>query len=208
MPTIITADKQPLVAFALAHLLQREPEYTVIAQCATDEETLQAVRTQSPDLLIINPNLPDRGGLAVARTLCEENSPTRVVFLAEAMDGETLLEAVRWQVRGVVLQETALQLLLPCLRKVYAGGEWLERDAVSHAFEHILRQGVKMASLAERLTPREITLVQWVVAGYSNKVIARQLDSTEGAVKAHLHRIYQKLEVRSRVELVHMLRQE
>jgi len=206
MPTIVTADKQPLIAFALLHLLRDEPDFTLVAQCTTDDETLETVRIHSPDLLVVNPDLPERGGLALARTLCEEQRPTRVVFLAEVMNGGALLEAVRWQVRGVVLQETAVQLLIPCLRKVYAGGEWLERDAVSRAFEHVLRQGQHMASLAERLTPRELHLVQWVAAGYSNKAIARQFDSTEGAVKAHLHRIYQKLDVRNRVELVRCLK--
>lgn len=204
MPTVITADKQPLIAFALAQLLRSEPDFTLVAQCSTTEQTLVAVRAQQPDLLVIDPDLPQQGGLAVAKRLCEEASPTRVVFLAEAIDGEALLEAMRWQVRGVVLQKTALQLLLPCLHKVYTGGEWLERDAVSHAFEHILRQGEKIASLAERLTPRELSVVQWVAAGYSNKTIARQFASTEGAVKAHLHRIYQKLAIRNRVELVQM----
>ncbi|MDO9140471.1 MAG: response regulator transcription factor [Methylobacter sp.] len=205
---VIIADGHPLILFAVDKLLSSETDFTVQERCTSGDAALLAVQQYQPDVLIVNADLPGKTGLSVLRELHEAKSCTRVVFLVAAMDGETLLEAVRCQVRGVVLMGMALQLLVPCIRKVYAGGEWLERDSVRSALDQFLQNGAQAAQTTESLSLKELELARMVADGDSNKIIARKLDSTEGAVKANLHRIYQKFDARNRVDLARMVREK
>ncbi|MDP2100019.1 MAG: response regulator transcription factor [Methylobacter sp.] len=205
---VIIADGHPLILFAVDKLLSSETDFTVQERCTSGDAALLAVQQYQPDVLIVNADLPGKTGLSVLRELHEAKSCTRVVFLVAAMDGETLLEAVRCQVRGVVLMGMALQLLVPCIRKVYAGGEWLERDSVRSALDQVLQNGAQAAQTTESLSLKELELARMVADGDSNKIIARKLDSTEGAVKANLHRIYQKFDARNRVDLARMVREK
>ena len=95
----------------------------------------------------------------------------------------------------------APRLLLQCIRKVHAGGEWFEMRSIGHLVGRI-RQGDATRNRAEALTRREIEVVQRVAQGLNNQAIAQTLAIGKGTVKVHLHRIYGKLQVRNRVELL------
>jgi DNA-binding NarL/FixJ family response regulator len=101
----------------------------------------------------------------------------------------------------VVLEEMAPKLLVKCIRKVRAGGEWLEINSIGHLLGRI-RRGDAKPDGAMGLTRREIEVARRVAQGLSNQAIAESLSIREGTVKAHLHRIYAKLIVRNRVELL------
>jgi DNA-binding NarL/FixJ family response regulator len=141
-------------------------------------------------------------GLAVLRELREAELPTRVVLLTAEVDEDHLLEAMRLGVGGVVLKELAVPLLIQCIRKVYAGDQWLERRSVSRAIEKMLQREAGAREIATILTPRETDIVRLVASGLRNKEIADKLAISEGTVKSHLHRSYEKLHVDSRVALL------
>jgi len=204
---IIIAESHPLILFALDKLLSAETDFTVQERCACGDAALLAVRQQQPDVLIINLDMPGKTGLAVLRELQAAASATKAVLLFAQIDSVTLMDALRYQARGIVQLETALQLLIPCIRKVHAGGEWLERDSVRDALDLMLQHGAQAAPSSEKLSLKELELARMVADGDSNKVIARKIESTEGAVKATLHRIYQKFEVRGRVDLARLVRE-
>jgi DNA-binding NarL/FixJ family response regulator len=204
---IIIAESHPLILFALDKLLSAETDFTVQERCACGDAALLAVRQQQPDVLIINLDMPGKTGLAVLRELQAAASATKAVLLFAQIDSATLMDALRYQARGIVQLETVLQLLIPCIRKVHAGGEWLERDSVRDALDLMLQHGAQAAPNSEKLSLKELELARMVADGDSNKVIARKIESTEGAVKATLHRIYQKFEVRGRVDLARLVRE-
>jgi DNA-binding NarL/FixJ family response regulator len=117
------------------------------------------------------------------------------------LDEDEVLEAIRLGVRGVVLKEMAPRLLVQCLRKVHAGGEWLEKHSVGRALEKILQHEAGAQQLARILTARELEITRLVASGLRNREIAQQLSLSEGTVKLHLHNIYKKLKVDSRLAL-------
>lgn len=166
------------------------------------EETLQAVRQHRPDVLVQDIRMPVKDGLTVLREMQREKLATKVVILTAALNGNEALEAIRLGVHGVVLKEMAPQLLVQCIRKVHAGGEWLEKRSVGRALEKILRREAGAQQLARVLTPREITIVRMVDKGLRNKAIADNLSISEGTVKIHLHHIYQKLKIDGRLALI------
>ena len=125
-----------------------------------------------------------------------------MVLLTAQLDEDQLIEALRSGVRGVVLKETAARLLVECIRRVHAGGQWLEKESAARAMTKLVRREGKAREIAALLTPREIEVVRLVANGLSNKVLAEKLFIAEGTVKIHLHNIYEKMGVNRRAELV------
>ncbi|HSA82248.1 MAG TPA: response regulator transcription factor [Geminicoccaceae bacterium] len=199
--TLVLADDHPIVLAGLQQLLSLQRDFTVVATCGDGEEALAAVRRHQPDVLVLDLQMPKKDGLAVVRELRQMELAARVVILTASLGAKEVLEAVRLGARGVVLKEMAPDLLVRCIRTVAAGGQWLERGALTDAFDRLLKREAGERQAANLLTARELEIVRLVVGGSRNKVIARQLAITEGTVKIHLHNIYQKLEIDSRVAL-------
>ncbi len=198
---LVLADDHPLVLEGLAQLFSTEPDFEVVARCTDGEQALDAIRDHRPDILVLDLSMPRKGGLAVLRELPRQQTPVRVVLLTAALDEEEVFEAVRLGVRGVVLKEMAPQSLVECLREVQAGGQYLERSTINRALERLLQREVSLEEVSSLLTPREIELVRLVASGLSNREIGDRLHITEGTVKVHLHRIYEKARVNTRVGL-------
>jgi two-component system nitrate/nitrite response regulator NarL len=199
---LVLADDHPLILQALEHLLELQPDFQVLTCCATVEETLHAVRHHRPDILILDLRMPDTGGLTVLRRIKEEELPTRVVLLTGVVDEAELLEAISLGACGVVLKDKPPDLVLQCVRAVHAGAQWLERGCFSQTLDKLLQLEARKRQLESRLTIREIEILRMVDAGLRNKEIGSQLAISEGTVKIHLHHIFEKLSVGSRLELL------
>ncbi len=199
--TLVLGDDHPIVLSGLENLLRLEKDFNVVAQCHTGDEVLQAVRKYKPDILILDIRMPGKNGLEVLRQIRKETLPTRVVFLTAALDEEEALEAIRLGISGVVLKEMAPKLLIQCIRKVHAGGQWLERSSFGHALETVVRREAGTREMGGTLTPREVEIVRLLAGGLRNKEIAQRLFISEGTVKIHLHHIFEKLDINSRLAL-------
>jgi len=200
--SLVLADDHRIVLDGLVQLFSLEQDFTIRACCMNGEQALAAVRQHRPDVLILDLRMPGKDGLAVLRAMQQERLPTRTVLMTAGLDEDEVLEAIRLGVRGVVLKDMAPPLLVQCVRKVHAGGEWLEKHSVARALEKILRREAGAQQLAGVLTSREIEMVRMVASGLRNKQIAAKLSITEGTVKIHLHNIYEKLGVKGRTELI------
>ncbi len=199
---LVLADDHPIVLNGLESLFHLEPDFQVVARCVNGEETLAAVRQHRPDILILDIHMPRKDGLEVLRELDQDQLPTRVVLLAAALEEHEVLEALRLGARGMVLKELAPQLLVQCVRKVHAGGQWLEKSLSARALHTLVRREGDGRDAKRDLTPRERDIVVMATAGLPTKEMARRLSISEGTVKIHLHNVYKKLKVQNRVELV------
>ena len=198
---LVVADPHPVFLLGLERLLTAEAEINLQAMCATAEETLQAVRQYQPDLLILDIGFRDRSGLDLIRDLRQENLPVKVIILAGALDDEQTIETLRLGVQGVLLKNMPTRMLIQCIHNVHAGGQWMEKQSLGHAFEKMLRREAGARRLATILTDRETEVMCLVARGMSNRQIASQLTVGEGTVKVHVHNIYAKLGVNNRVDL-------
>jgi DNA-binding NarL/FixJ family response regulator len=198
---LVLADDHPVVLDGLERVFEVEHDLEVVARCTNGEEALAAVRRHRPDVIVLDLRMPRMDGLAVLQALRDEKLPTKVVLLAAAVDKREVLEALRLGVRGIVLKELAPRLLVECVRKVNAGEQWIEKRSFTSALETLMRREAGTRDVAAVLTPREIEMVRMVASGLRNRDMAKRLHITEGTVKTHLHNIYDKLKVQSRVEL-------
>jgi DNA-binding NarL/FixJ family response regulator len=198
---VVLADDHPLILDGMETLLRPEGGFEVCARCGDGAAALEAVRAYRPDVLVLDIRMPRMDGLEVLRRLRAEGADVRVVILTAAVDDDQVIEAVRLGVRGVVLKEEAPSALVRCLRTVHAGGRWIEQESLARAMDTLLRREAGSREAASRLTPREIEVVRMVARGLRNREIAEKHFVSEGTVKVHLHNIYEKLGVTSRLAL-------
>jgi DNA-binding NarL/FixJ family response regulator len=198
---LVLADDHPLILNALEELLRLEDDLQVVARCMNAVATLQAVRQHQPDVLLLDIRMPGDDGVAVLQTLKQEKLSTRVIILTGELDEATAVQVARLGVRGVVLKEMAPQQIVRCIRTVYAGKHWLEHRSAGRAMETMVQHETGRHQIIKLLTPRELDIMRLIGSGMRNKEIAEKLSISEGTVKIHLHNIYEKLQMKNRLEL-------
>jgi DNA-binding NarL/FixJ family response regulator len=198
---LVIADPHPVFLLGMERLLAAEPDMNVLAYCGSAGETREKVRQERPDLLILDLGFHDRNGLELVRELRRDNFPVKVIILANVLDDEQTIDTLRLGVQGVLLKNMPAHLLPQCIRKVHAGGQWMEKQSLGHAFEKMLRREAGARRMATILTDRETEIMCLVAQGLSNREIGERISVGEGTVKVHVHNIYSKLGVNNRVDL-------
>ena len=197
---LLIADDHPIVLEGLEALL-RSAGHTIVHRCSNGEQVLQALATNRPEILVLDVQMPGRTGIEILRQVKAEGHPIRVVLLSSSINNAQALEAVRLGTDGLMLKEAMAQDLLDCLEAVGAGGQWIDPAAARLALSAVVNLAASPPNETSSLTPRETEIVRAISRGQSNKEVARELQISEGTVKMHLHRIYEKLNVRNRTEL-------
>jgi two-component system nitrate/nitrite response regulator NarP len=195
MTRVLIADDHPMIAAAL-DLLLRGSDYQLVGRARSGDEALAQVAQHAPDLLLLDVNMPDGGGLDILRQLRATRRAPAVILLTAGMDDTQILTADKLGPEGMVLKTSDPALLLECMEEVRKGGRWVDPE-----IEERTRQAKDRASRAPSLTPRERELIELVRQGLRNRDIAAQLGVTEGTVKVYLHAIFDKLGVDNRTEL-------
>lgn len=201
---LVLADDHPLMLDGLESLFGSDPEFEVLARCADSHQALQAVVEKRPDVLILDLRMPGPSGAELLRELRALAVPTRVVVLTGSADDDEIFEAVRLGARGVVLKEMAPRLLVQAVRKVHAGERWLDRQTLSRALDELLLRDARGAEAPSLLSARELEIVRLLGQGLRNRQIGERLFIAEGTVKTHLHKIYDKVGVDSRLALLRL----
>jgi DNA-binding NarL/FixJ family response regulator len=198
---LILADEHPIVLDGLKNLFLLEKNFKILARCATGEEALCAVRKHRPDVLVLDVRLPVKNGLDVLKEIAKLKIPTHSVIFTAGLNDDEMLEAIRLGASGIVLKDMPPKLLIQCIRRVYAGDKWFERDSLASAAGKLVQRENGVRHAYEVLSSREIEVTHQVAGGLSNKEIGKKLYISEGTVKTHLHKIYHKLHVDNRLAL-------
>ena len=205
---ILIADDHPIFRDGLRRLLEAEPKFAVVGEACDGAEALKLTRQLKPDILLLDLAMPRHPGLEALREMSSGPAGSysvRVILLTAAAEKNQIVEALQLGARGVVLKDSATQLLLKSIETVMAGEYWVGRESVSNLVQY-LRTLVQSSGEEARqkkfgLTPRELEIVSAVVAGYANKEIAEYFKISEDTVKHHLSNIFDKLGVSTRLEL-------
>lgn len=204
---LVIADDHPIFRDGLRRLLEAEPDHKVIGEASDGAEAVKLARHLKPDILLLDLAMPKHPGLEALRELSTpaNAAPVRVILLTAAIEKGQIVEALQLGARGVVLKDSATQVLLKAIQTVMAGEYWVHRESVSNLVQYLrtLMQSTHDEAKQKKfgLTPRELEIVSAVVAGYSNKEIAEYFKISEDTVKHHLSNIFDKLGVSTRLEL-------
>ena len=205
---VLIADSNRMQAQLLISALRRRPEFHV-ASCTMDTiSILHAVSQQLPRIVLLSMNASLRASetVVIVRRFHLSHPDIPKVLLVESFDRELVVSAFRSGVRGIFsIADSNLRLLCKCLLRVAAGQIWANTEQLNYILELIsevpsLR--VLNSSGHNLLTPREEQVVALVAEGLGNRLIARELNLSEHTVKKYLFRIFEKLGISSRVELV------
>jgi two-component system, NarL family, nitrate/nitrite response regulator NarL len=204
---ILIADDHPIFRDGLRRLLETEPDLKVIGEACDGAEAVKLAKQLKPDILLLDLAMPRHPGLEALREMssASNQNAVRVILLTAGAEKAQIVEALQLGARGVVLKDSATQLLLKAIHTVMAGEYWVGRESVSNLVQY-LRTLVQSSGEEARqkkfgLTPRELEIVSAVVAGYSNKETAEYFKISEDTVKHHLSNIFDKLGVSTRLEL-------
>jgi DNA-binding NarL/FixJ family response regulator len=186
---------------------QRRKQFNVVASALTRKDLLEKVAEHQPDVALISVSLEDEptAGLQVLRDLRLARSSTRVIMLLDSSEPDQVIEAFSHGARGVFCNSQGFEALCKCIRSVHAGQVWADSSQLRHVVQALgEREPVRMVSATGTplLTKREEQIVRMVAEGIPNSEISTTLGLSVHTVKNHLFRIYEKLGVSNRVELV------
>jgi len=197
---VLIADDDPLTAAGVEVLLANS-NFQVVANARTGKEALDALAATRPEILVLDIRMPERSGLEVLRTLRGRGDKRPVILLTGSINDQAAREAMDLGVEGLVIKANAPSDLLPCLDAVSRGRRWFDQEVMQRTMALAQSTEARRDPL-EQLSVRERGIVSLVQRGLRNKEIAQELGLTEGTVKVHLHKIFEKLGVRSRTELI------
>jgi DNA-binding NarL/FixJ family response regulator len=202
---IVIADDHPIFRDGLRKLLSLEDDFEVVAEANDGKEVLDILEQLEPDIVLLDLKMPGIDGLTALQRLQTIKTKTKVIVLTASEDKNQFVQAMKFGTSGIVLKQTATDLLIKAIRKVHVGEIWLD----SHTTAAVMRQfaapmePIPVGRDRERspLSAREREIVALVAQGYKNKEMAEKMFISEQTVKNHLHNIFDKLGVSDRLEL-------
>jgi DNA-binding NarL/FixJ family response regulator len=204
---VLAADNTSMNTQLLVETLGRDGQFNVASPATRTAEILAVLKRECSHVALISASqgTNGRGGFELCREVCSASPSTRVIMLLDSSERTPVVEAFRAGARGVFCRTESLKLLAKSIRCVHEGQIWANSAELQFLLE-AMSEPVPMRFLSASgdalLSAREVDVVRCVAEGLSNREIAQRLNLREHTVKNYLFRIFDKLGVSSRVEVV------
>lgn len=203
--SVLIVDDHPTFRLGLRNLLETETDMHVAGEAADASDALRLAGALKLDVVLLDLALRRRSGLDLIPEFASRADGARTVILTAAIENSDIVRALRLGARGILLKESATELIVKCIREVARGQFWLGREHVSDVVQLLNRFLPGANAAAPRpnfgVTPREMEIIAAIVSGYSNREIALKLSLSEQTVKHHITHVFDKLGVSTRMEL-------
>ncbi|WP_223632988.1 response regulator transcription factor [Planococcus sp. 4-30] len=202
---IIIADDHAIVRSGFSMILNFQEDMEVIAMAADGIEAYQMVAKHQPDVLLLDLSMPPgESGLVATGKIKEDFPDTKILVLTMHDDEEYLFHVLKNGASGYMLKSAPDEELLQAIRVIYSGGTYIHPKMATSLVRELVNKDhkAKESDPFELLSKREIEVLPLVAKGYGNKEIAQKLFISVKTVEAHKAKIMEKLQLKSRPELV------
>lgn len=202
--TVLLADDHRVVSDGLGFLLNSEADIEIVGFATNGHEAVHQVKSQKPDVVIMDINMPNLNGIDATRQVCELSPSTQVIILSMYSSSEFIIQSLQAGARGYLLKESAGQEVVDAVRDVQAGRYYLSEKISSTVIEDYVRlqEGEDNQGLWMQLSPREREVLQLVVEGKTSAVIAELLHLSQKTVETYRSRVMRKLDIHDVPSLV------
>ena len=204
---VFVADSNAIHSELLAEALGRGQQFDIVGYAANSLDVVQLVGTYSPDVLLVSGSSREKstGGLGVLASVRASFPDLKTVVLLESAKREIVVQAFRLGARGVFSKESPVTTLGKCITCIYEGQVWATTEELGFVLEALADAPIirPLASAAlSQLSARELEVVYCLAEGLSNREIAERMNLSRHTVKNYMFRIFDKVGVSSRVELL------
>jgi DNA-binding NarL/FixJ family response regulator len=199
---IVLVDDHQIIREGLRLMLQREPDFEVVAEAGTGAEALQQVRKVSPDLVVMDLELGNTNGIETSRKILMEFPGVRILILSALADQNLINQAIETGAKGYLLKTKAANEFVRAIRAIMAGDSYLCAEvsqAVLSGYRQLLAE--RSAPAVPTLSPRELEVLKLTAQGLRIKDIAGQLEIGAKTVETHRSNLMKKLKCGSSAEL-------
>lgn len=203
--SVLLVDDHPVVRAGIRQLLEKAHDIIVVGEASNGDEALHLVDELSPEVLLLDMEMPGLNGNEVAQKLQASGSPVRILALSAHDDKQYIQELLANGAAGYLIKEEVPEAIVEAVRGV-ARGElgWVSRRVAAQMSSWMREETDERMGL----TGREVQVLRAVVAGKTNQEIGLELGISEKTVEKHLEGVFNKLDVASRVEAaVHAVRE-
>ena len=190
---ILCVDDHPIVREGLASILSLQPDMELICAAESGVQALELFREMQPDITLVDLRLPDMSGHELTRQMLAHLPGARIIVLTSFEGDADIERALAAGARGYVVKGIVREELLGAIRAVHAGKKHIPGPLAKKIAEHLG---------SEKLSDRELQVLQEMAAGKRNKEIGAALSIAEDTVKMHVKNILEKLQVNDRTEAV------
>jgi two-component system nitrate/nitrite response regulator NarL len=200
---IVIAGEHPIFRDGLRRLLEAEEDFRIEGESGVGSAAVSLIQQFQPDILLLGLVGSTSRSVEMLQQLAANGAVSlRTIVMTDTVDTPEVLQALQLGVRGVVLTDSAPDVLISCIRTVMTDQAWIGREPVSGTLPSLKKlETARRRAKAFGLTRRELEILREVVAGYTNKEIAERAAISENTVKSHLTHIFNKLGASNRVEL-------
>lgn len=196
---LLLADDHRMFRQGLREMIERKTDWEVVGEAANGRETLELVERLNPDILLLDIQMPEPNGVAVAQRLAQSHPQVKIIMLTMYREDQHLVEAIQAGARAYLLKDADAQELISIVGRVQRGESALDPALTTRVFDALRRLGTQEA-VNEQLTEREREILQLVAGGLENRAIAARLHLSEKTVGNRLSEIFQKLGVTNRTQ--------
>jgi len=205
--SVVVADRSPMESQLLAKALKRSRhQFEVLAVVANKAEASRAIRELNPSIALVSVDLEDgqTDGLELLLEATKARATTRTIVLLDSSRPDLVVEAFRCGAKGIFRRNESFSALCKCIQTVYDGQVWASSKDLESILQVLSRSTLPhfMDMKSTRLTRRENEVVVMVAEGLTNREIAGKMRLSEHTVKNYLFRVFEKLGLSSRSELM------
>lgn len=196
---IMIADDHSMIREGLKSLLELEGDIQVVAEAEDGVDCLEKLKICTPDVLLLDINMPRKNGLEVLQTLKSSKSKVKVLVLTVHNEVEYLMKAVDIGVDGYVLKDSESAELKKAIFSIVEGENYIQPSLIPSLNSKMIEKNRDEGKI-ESLTKRELEVLKLLAVGMYNKEVAEKLNISERTVKNHVSNIFKKIEVTDRTQ--------